>query len=89
MFIGDVQTGKNVLGAGGLGITLYFNDYVDLIVGPVFYTDKDLQPGRSSYLWTVQLDIDVAREPRQDLPYRLPLALTELHARSASSFVPR
>jgi hypothetical protein len=57
--IADVQTGKNALGAGGVGATLYFNSFVDLIVGPVFYTDKALQPGGKSVLWTTQLDIDI------------------------------
>jgi hypothetical protein len=57
--IADVQTGKNVLGGGGAGVTFYFNDYVSLIVGPVFYFDKALQPGGAGHLWTTQLDIDV------------------------------
>jgi len=57
--IGDVQTGKNVLGGGGMGATVYFNDYIDLIVGPVFYFDKHLQPGGASHLWTTQLDVDI------------------------------
>lgn len=57
--IADVQTGKNALGGGGAGVTFYFNDYVSLIVGPVFYVDKHLQPGGASHLWTTQLDIDI------------------------------
>jgi len=59
VFIGDVQTGKNAFGAGGVGITLYFNDAIDLITGPVFFFDSDIQPGKSSVLWTMQLDVDV------------------------------
>ena len=55
----DVQTGKNGLGAGGGGVYFYFNDYVDLLTGPVFYTDKALQPGGKSMLWTLQLDVDI------------------------------
>jgi len=57
--IADVQTGKNILGAGGPGVDIYFNDYIALIVGPVFFIDKDLQPGRSRVLWTTQLDVDI------------------------------
>ena len=57
--IGDLQTGKNALGAGGVGATVYFNDYVDLIVGPVFFLDSALQPGGAKRMWTVQLDIDI------------------------------
>src|SRR5205823_653543 len=55
----DVMTGKNVLGAGGGGVYFYFNDYVDLLTGPVFFTDKLLQPGGKRMLWTLQLDIDI------------------------------
>ena len=58
-FTADVQTGKNALGGGGFGLYVYFSDYVDLLVGPVFYTDKALQPGGKSMLWTTQLDIDI------------------------------
>jgi len=57
--IADVQTGKNVLGGGGFGAELYFNDYIDLIVGPVWYTDSKLQPGGASHLWTTQIDVDI------------------------------
>jgi hypothetical protein len=57
--IADVQTGKNILGAGGVGAEVYFNDYVDMIVGPVFFLDSALQPGGASRLWTTQLDVDI------------------------------
>jgi hypothetical protein len=55
----DVQTGKNVLGAWGFGTYVYFADTVSLLVGPVFFLDKDLQPGGSKYMWTAQLDVDI------------------------------
>jgi hypothetical protein len=55
----DLQTGKNVLGAGGAGVYLYFNDYISLLVGPVFFVDKALQPGGAGHLWTTQLDVDI------------------------------
>jgi hypothetical protein len=58
-FTADVQTGKNVLGAGGFGLYLYFNQYVDLLVGPVFFLDSNLQPGGAKHLWTTQLDVDI------------------------------
>jgi len=57
--LGDVQTGKNVFGAGGVGVEVYFNDYINLIVGPVFFIDKALQPGGARTMWTTQLDIDI------------------------------
>lgn len=55
----DIQTGKNVLGGGGFGLYLYFTDTIDLLVGPVWFTDSKLQPGGSKYLWTMQVDIDI------------------------------
>jgi hypothetical protein len=58
--VADIQTGKNVYGAGGVGLYFYFNDSIDLLTGPVFFFDGDIQPGKSSWLWTVQIDIDVS-----------------------------
>ena len=55
----DVQTGKNVLGAGGVGVYLYFTDTISLLTGPVFFFDRALQPGARRMLWTVQADVDV------------------------------
>jgi len=55
----DFQSGKNVLGGGGVGLYFYFTDTIDLLIGPVWYTDRNLQPGGSKYLWTTQLDIDI------------------------------
>ncbi|MET0211362.1 MAG: hypothetical protein ABW292_00075, partial [Vicinamibacterales bacterium] len=57
--VADVQTGDNVLGAWGFGSNVYFADNVSLLVGPVFFFDRDLQPGRSKYMWTAQLDVDI------------------------------
>jgi hypothetical protein len=57
--IGDVQTGKNIFGAGGVGADIYFTDSIALIIGPVFYFDRQLQPGASRVLWTTQLDVDI------------------------------
>ena len=58
-FAADVQTGRNVLGAWGVGSYIYFADNVSLLVGPVFFLDKKLQPGDAKYMWTAQLDIDI------------------------------
>ncbi len=55
----DLQTGKNVFGAAGGGVYLYFTPAIDLLVGPVFFFEKELQPGQASWLWTMQLDVDV------------------------------
>ena len=58
-FTADIQTGKNVLGAGGVGVNFYFTDKIALLTGPVWYFDKALQPGGRGFLWTFQLDVDV------------------------------
>lgn len=55
----DVQTGHNVLGATGGGVYLYFTPSIDLLTGPVFFFEKELQPGGSSWLWSLQLDVDL------------------------------
>src|SRR5262249_35181248 len=55
----DVQTGKNVLGAAGGGIYFYFTDKIDLLTGPVYFFDQNMQPGGKQWFWTVQLDVDL------------------------------
>jgi hypothetical protein len=55
----DIQTGKNVLGAGGVGANFYFTDTIALLTGPVWFFDEDLQPGGRSWMWTFQIDVDV------------------------------
>jgi hypothetical protein len=57
--VGDLQTGTNVFGGGGIGVDIYFNDYIALITGPVFFADKALQPGGRNWLWTTQIDVDI------------------------------
>lgn len=57
--LADVQTGKNAFGGGGFGADIYFNDYVGLIVGPVFFIDSAVQPGGAKRMWTTQIDIDI------------------------------
>jgi hypothetical protein len=54
----DVQTGKNAFGAAGVAASFYFTPNVALLTGPVFFLEKALQPNGSSYMWTVQLDLD-------------------------------
>jgi hypothetical protein len=58
-FAADVQTGKNALGGWGFGANFYFTDTIALLTGPVFFFDKNLQPGGRSWLWTAQVDVDV------------------------------
>lgn len=55
----DIQTGHNILGATGGGICVYLTPTVDLLTGPVFFFEKELQPSGSSWLWSLQLDVDL------------------------------
>jgi hypothetical protein len=64
MFTADVMTGKNAFGAWGGGLYIYFTPAIDLLVGPVFFFDKDAQATlggdpKPSWLWTAQIDIDI------------------------------
>jgi len=72
--VADIQTGKNAFGAAGFGLYFYFTDTIDLLTGPVFFFDKALQPGSSSFLWTVQLDIDVTLFASEPAPVLTPPA---------------
>jgi hypothetical protein len=55
----DIQTGKNALGAWGVGSYFFFNESISLLLGPVFFLDSDIQPGQSDLMWTAQIDIDI------------------------------
>jgi hypothetical protein len=59
VFAWDIQTGHNVLGATGGGAYLYITPAVDLLMGPVYFFEPDLQPGGSRWMWTMQLDVDL------------------------------
>ena len=70
LVLADVQTGKNILGAGGAGLDIYFNDYIGLIVGPVFFFDKG-----AAARWRLTLLDDATRRrhsSRQEDPISLP-----------------
>lgn len=58
-FVADIQTGKNILGAWGFGSNIFFAENVSILLGPVFFFDKGLQPGGRNFLWTTQLDVDI------------------------------
>ena len=57
--VADIQSGKNIYGAAGGGVYFYFNDLIDILTGPVYFFDSALQPGGKSWMWTVQLDVDI------------------------------
>ncbi|HEY4715862.1 MAG TPA: hypothetical protein VII00_02030 [bacterium] len=59
MLAWDIMTGKNIIGATGGGLYIYFTPAIDLLIGPVYFFDSKLQPGETKWLWSVQIDIDV------------------------------
>ncbi len=63
IFLADVATGKNWMGAVGGGIGLYFTPAIDILTGPVYFLDKDLYKANTfantNFMWTVQLDVDI------------------------------
>ncbi len=56
----DYSSGKNFFGAYGVGVGFYFTPAIAVLTGPVMFNDKDLMKGAygSSFMWTVQLDVD-------------------------------
>ena len=58
-FFADIQTGKNALGAVAAGVGFYFTPSIDILTGPVFFLNKNAQPGGQSIMWSVQLDVDI------------------------------
>lgn len=61
----DVQTGKNSLGAVGAGVYVYFTPAIDLLMGPVFFLEPDLQPEGNTWMWSAQLDVDIDFKPSE------------------------
>ena len=55
----DIQTGHSAAGATGAGMYAYFTPAISLLTGPVFFFEKELQPGGSEWMWSVQLDVDL------------------------------
>ena len=55
MLAADYASGKNVIGGGGVGLYYFFTKDIDLLVGPVWFNDQDLNGGMK---WTVQLDVN-------------------------------
>jgi hypothetical protein len=58
-FCWDIQTGHSAAGATGAAMYAYFTPTISLETGPVFFFEKELQPGGSSWMWSMQLDIDL------------------------------
>lgn len=62
-FAWDLQTGKNAFGATGGGAYFYLTPAIDLLMGPVFFFDGDLQPGGADWMWSIQFDADIDLTP--------------------------
>jgi hypothetical protein len=63
LFVADVSTGDNSLGAAGTGVFVYFTPSIALGVGPVYFFTPELQPGGARWMWSMQLDIDIDLRP--------------------------
>ncbi len=59
VFCWDIQTGSNALGATGAGVSAYITPAIAVLTGPVWFLEKELQPGGTEWMWSVQLDVDV------------------------------
>ena len=51
----DYASGDNAIGGGGIGLYVYFTPDIDLLMGPVWFNDEDLN---CDLKWTIQLDIN-------------------------------
>lgn len=51
VFVADYASGKNTIGGGGCGIYYYFNPYISILNGPVWFNVGE------HWKWTVQIDI--------------------------------
>ena len=52
----DYASGKNALGAGGVGLYYYFTKDISLLTGPVWFNDEAIN---GKWKWTLQLDVNV------------------------------
>ncbi len=52
----DYESGKNAIGAGGVGVYYFFTKDISLLTGPVWFNEKAIN---GSWKWTTQLDINL------------------------------
>jgi hypothetical protein len=55
----DVMTGSNAFGAVGAGVGIFFTPAVNLLTGPVFFLESRAQPNGASWMWSMQIDVDM------------------------------
>lgn len=53
----DFSSGKNAIGGGGVGMYYFFSKDVDILSGPVWFNDRNIN---GDWKWTTQLDINFA-----------------------------
>jgi hypothetical protein len=53
--IADYASGENAVGGGGVGLSFIFNKDVSLLVGPVWFNEKDIN---GDMKWSTQVDIN-------------------------------
>ena len=56
VFAADYTSGKNAIGAGGVGIYYFFTKNISLLTGPVWFNEKAIN---GAWKWTTQLDINL------------------------------
>lgn len=52
----DYASGKNAIGAGGVGVYYFFTKDISLLTGPVWFNEKAIN---GAWKWTTQLDINL------------------------------
>ncbi|MBI2844189.1 MAG: hypothetical protein HYX78_12380 [Armatimonadetes bacterium] len=55
IFAADYASGDNAIGAGGFGLYYLFAKNASILVGPVWFNDKDIN---GKMKWTAQLDVN-------------------------------
>ncbi len=54
VFLADYASGKNIVGGGGFALSYFFTPTMDIITGPVWFSDKTLN---GKWKWSIQIDI--------------------------------
>lgn len=77
-FFADFMTGSNSYGAVGGGVGIFFTPAIDILTGPVFFLESAAQPNASSWMWSIQLDVDIElfRKPAAPPPAPAPAPRT-------------
>jgi hypothetical protein len=55
----DGMSGSNAFGAVGAGLGIFFTPAINLLTGPVFFLESRAQPNGASWMWSMQIDVDV------------------------------